>query len=250
MKLLHSKILCLAFYFFSLQVMAVELKIYSGGPFEAAFHELAKEYELKTGVKLDIQYGTAPQLQQKMSENAPGDVMLTATNLMNRPENLAKLVDGTMALMGKGGVGVMVRKGAPLPQVSTTDTFKQSITQAERLIYNKASTGLYIDQLFKRIGVSEQFESKTERFVNGDDAIGRVARGSGNEIGFGAIAEIKLNESKGVVLVGYLPAEYQNYTNYSAAVMKTSKNAKPAQEFIEYLQTEKVKALFKRTGID
>ena len=109
---------------------------------------------------------------------------------------------------------------------------------------------MYIDQLFKKIGVAEKLESKTERFVNGDDAIQRVIRGSGNEIGFGAIAEIKLNESKGVVLVGPLPGEFQNYTNYSAAVMKTSKHPKQTQEFIEYLQSDKVKAVFKRTGID
>ena len=250
MKFLNLKFLLLISCTLASQVFAVELKIYSGGPFEAAFHELAKEYEAKTGNQLIIEYGTAPQLQQKLSENTPGDIMLTATSLMTRPENLAKLVDGTLTLLGKGGVGVMVRKGAPLPAVSTTESFKNSLNQAEHLIYNKASTGLYIDQLFKKIGVAEKLESKTERFVNGDDAIQRVIRGSGNEIGFGAIAEIKLNESKGVVLVGPLPGEFQNYTNYSAAVMKTSKHPKQTQEFIEYLQSDKVKAVFKRTGID
>lgn len=69
----------------SAQICAVELKIFSGGPFEAAFHELAKEYESRSGHRLNIEYGTAPQLQKKLADNAPGDLMLTATNLMNRP---------------------------------------------------------------------------------------------------------------------------------------------------------------------
>jgi len=229
---------------------AVELKVFSGGPFEAAFHELAKEFEASTGNRLVIEYGTAPQLQQKLTENVLGDLMLTATNLMTRPENQAKLVEGTMALLGKGGVGIMVKKGNTLSPMNTSESFRNAVLQADRLIYNKASTGLYIDQLFKKIGLAEKLESKTERFVNGDDAIQRVIRGSGNEIGFGAIAEIKLNESKGVALVGSLPEEYQNYTNYSGAVMKTSKHPKETLQLIEYLQSEKSKTLFKRTGID
>jgi molybdate transport system substrate-binding protein len=250
MKLSLGKILLLATLLSIFNTMAVDLKIYSGGPFEAAFHELAKEYEAKTGNRLQIEYGTAPQLQQKLNADAAGDLMLTATNLMNRPENLAKLVEGTMALIGKGGVGVMVRKGAVLPVINTPDTFKASMMQAEHLIYNKASTGLYIDRLLKKMGISEQLESKTERFVNGDDAIQRVIRGSGNEMGFGAIAEIKLNESKGIILVGPLPAEYQNYTDYSAAVMKTSKYPEQTRELIAYLQSGTVKAVLQRTGVD
>ena len=229
---------------------AVDLKVFSGGPFEAAFHELSKDFEASTGNRMVVEYGTAPQLQQKLTENIPGDLMLTATNLMSRPENQAKLVDGTMALLGKGGVGIMVKKGNALPVMNNPEAFRNVVMQADRLIYNKASTGLYIDQLFKKIGLAEKLESKTERFVNGDDAIQRVIRGSGNEIGFGAIAEIKLNESKGVVLVSSLPDEYQNYTNYSGAVMKTSKHPKETQQLIEYLQSDKAKALFKKTGID
>ena len=229
---------------------AVELKVFSGGPFEAAFHELAKDFEASTGNRLVIEYGTAPQLQQKLTDNVSGDLMLTATNLMNRPENQAKLVDGTMALIGKGGVGIMVKKGNTLPIMNNPEAFRNAVTQADRLIYNKASTGLYIDQLFKKIGLADKLESKTERFVNGDDAIQRVIRGTVNEIGFGAIAEIKLNESKGVVLAGPLPDDYQNYTNYSGAVMKSSKHPKETQQLIEYLQSDKSKLLFKRTGID
>ena len=59
-----------------------------------------------------------------------------------------------------------------------------------------------------------------------------------------------MNEAKGVVYLGPLPTEYQNYTNYSGAVMKTSKHPKETQQLIEFLQTDKVKAVLKRTGID
>jgi molybdate transport system substrate-binding protein len=227
-----------------------ELKVYSGGPFEAAFHEIAKEFELSSGHRLNIEYGTAPQLQKKLTDNAPGDLMLTATKLMSQPENQLKLLEETMALLGKGGVGIMLRQEATVPLMDNPQNFKESLLKADKLIYNKASTGLYIDQLFQKMGMTDQLEKKTERFVNGDDSIQRVIRGSGNEIGFGAIAEIKLNISKGVKYAGPLPDAYQNYTEYSGAVMKTSRHPKETQQLINYLQSPKVKEVFKRTGID
>jgi molybdate transport system substrate-binding protein len=231
-------------------VDGVELKIYSGGPFEAAFHEIAKDFERSSGNKLSIEYGTAPQLQKKLAENAPGDLLLTATKLMSQPENRIKLVDGTMALLGKGGVGIMLQKDAVVPLMNNPQNFQDVVLKADKLIYNKASTGLYMDQLFQKIGLVDQLEKKTERFVNGDDTIARVARGSGNEIGFGAIAEIQLNLSKGVKYAGPLPDAYQNYTEYSGAVMKSSIHPKETQQLIDFLQSPRVKEVFKRTGID
>ena len=155
-----------------------------------------------------------------------------------------------MALLGKGGVGVMIRQDAPEPLMNNPQNFKESVLKADRLIYNKASTGLYIDQLFQKIGIADTLEKKTERFVNGDDVIQRVIRGLGNEIGFGAIAEIKLNASKGVKYAGPLPDAYQNFTEYSGAVMKTSSHPTETQQLINYLQSPKVKEVFRRTGID
>ncbi len=240
----------LGFITFMSFAQGAELKVFSGGPFEAAFHELAKDFEQISGHRLNIEYGTAPQLQKKLTDNAPGDLMLTATKLMSQPENQLKLVEGTMALLGKGGVGIMLRQDAAEPLMNSPQSFKESILKADKLIYNKASTGLYIDQLFQKLGMVDQLEKKTERFVNGDDSIQRVIRGSGNEIGFGAIAEIKLNLSKGVKYAGPLPDAYQNYTEYSGAVMKTSSHPKETQQLIDYLKSPKVKEVFKRTGID
>jgi molybdate transport system substrate-binding protein len=233
-----------------IKAMAVELKIYSGGPFEAAFHELATDFEMKTGHHLNIEYGTAPQLQRKLTEDTLGDLMLTSSSIMMKLENQDKFVPATLAYIGKGGVGIMVRKDVPAQAMGNSEIFLNSLSQANRLIYNKASTGLYIDQLFKKLNLAEKLETKVERFDNGDQAIQRIIQGSGYEIGFGAIAEIKLNESKGVRLLSPLPEEYQNYTAYSAAVMKTSSHPKETRELIKYLQTDKVKVLLKKTGID
>jgi molybdate transport system substrate-binding protein len=78
-----------------------------------------------------------------------------------------------------------------------------------------------------------------------------VIKGKGKEIGFGAITEIKLYEAKGrLKLVGPLPADVQNYTNYSAALMSNSPSPDAAQAFIAFLGTPAAKQAFVSVGIE
>ena len=77
-----------------------------------------------------------------------------------------------------------------------------------------------------------------------------VIKGKGNEIGFGAITEIKMYTSKGLKLVGPLPADVQNYTSYDAALMNGAPNAEAAKAVLKQLATSVAKATFTAAGIE
>ena len=77
-----------------------------------------------------------------------------------------------------------------------------------------------------------------------------VIKGKGNEIGFGAITEIKLYTSKGLQYVGPLPAEVQNYTAYDAAVMTGAPAAEAAKVVLRQLATPEGKAAFVSAGVE
>ena len=73
--------------------------------------------------------------------------------------------------------------------------------------------------------------------------------GKRREIGFGPITEIKSFEPKGVVLVGPLPADVQNYTTYVAAVLQNTAANEAARDFIRYLTTPAARQAFAATGV-
>jgi molybdate transport system substrate-binding protein len=231
-------------------ISAAEIKVFSGGPFEAAFKTLAPEFERETGHRVVIEYGTAPQLQKNLNESGLGDIYITSASIMKNADSKGMFVPQSLVLLGRGGAGVMVRQGAKTPTISTEQEFKDTLLKAEKIIYNKASTGLYMDKLVEKIGLKDQLESKTERFVNGDDIIHRVAIGKGDEVGVGAIAEIKLNISKGVQYVGPLPGTYQNYTDYLGAINQKSAHIDVARKWLDYIQTTRAKSLLVQTGLD
>ena len=107
--------------------------------------------------------------------------------------------------MGRVGLGVAVRPGAPVPDISSSEALKRSVLQAESIVFNRASTGIYLENLLKKMGVYEQVEAKTTRYPDAAAVMEHLLKGKGKEFGFGPITEILLQREKGLKLVGPLP---------------------------------------------
>jgi molybdate transport system substrate-binding protein len=242
--------LLLLVIFLSFSLRAENLAILSAGAVEPGLVKVVEDFEKKTGHKVTIQFGTSPQLSQKLANQIFADVLVTPVSVMQDQINVGKIVQAVPKLIGKVGAGITVRNELMNPKVITVDEFKEALIQAESLVYNSASTGLYLDKLFEKMGIAEQLKSKTKKFANGDMVLTHIINGKGKEIGFGAIPEIKMYESKGLRLVGPLPAEIQNYTSYVAAVMKGSSNEKIANELLNFITQENNRHFFKDAGIE
>ncbi|MGH7844592.1 MAG: molybdate ABC transporter substrate-binding protein, partial [Candidatus Binatia bacterium] len=134
--------------------------------------------------------------------------------------------------------------------VATVDELKRSLLDAESVIYNQASTGIYLEKLFERLGITEELKSKTTRYPDATAVLNHIAKSTGNEIGLGAIAVIIENEELGLKLAGPLPAEIQNYTTYAAAVLPGGAEPEAARQFLRYLATPSAKAALAAAGIE
>ena len=131
----------------------------------------------------------------------------------------AKATPADRVTIGRIGVGVMVRHSTPLPKITTVDNFKQALLSAESVVYNQASTGIYLEKLFERLAIAEQLKSKTVRYPDAAAVLEHIGKGKVGEIGLGATTVIIEGVNKGLKFVGPLPPEIQNYTTYAAAVL-------------------------------
>jgi molybdate transport system substrate-binding protein len=78
----------------------------------------------------------------------------------------------------------------------------------------------------------------------------RILQGKGVEIGFGLLSEVKAYETRGIRLVGPLPASLQTYTNYDAVISSASTLSEVARSFLRYIATPSAKQVFAATGVD
>ncbi len=225
------------------------LAVWSAGAVEEGVLRLTARYEREGDHDVSTLFGTGPELEKRLASDAAADVLIAPAAVVERAVKAGRVVAGSETPIERVGVGVTVRRGVPRPNVATVDSLKAALLDAESVVYNQASTGQYLESLFARMGILDQLKSKTTRYGNAAQVLEHVLGGKRREIGFGPITEIKSFEPKGVVLVGPLPADVQNYTTYVAAVLTSAAARGAAQDFIRYLTTPAARQAFAATGV-
>ena len=122
--------------------------------------------------------------------------------------------------------------------------------QADALVYNRASSGVYIESMLNKIGVYDQVKSKVVQVDDGEAVATRVKSGHGKEFGFGGYTDVLHNQDMGgVKLVGPIPDEVQNYTMYSSALVAAAPNPAAGRTFLAFLATPEAQAIFTASGV-
>lgn len=231
--------------------LADNIYVLSAGAIEPGLHAAATAFEKQTGHTVKITFNTAPELKKRMDAqpmNPAFDVVIAPPAVMVEFAAAGKLAE-TRANVGRVGMGVAVRENAPLLDIANAEALKRAVLEAESLVFNRASTGLYFEGLLRKMDIYKQVESKTTRYPDGAAVMMHVIKGSGREIGFGAMTEILLYQGKGLKLVGPVPAEVQNYTAYTAAPLTSSEHQALAQQFVTFLAGPMAKPLFMAAGV-
>ena len=245
MKSVTAWLLCA----FAGAAMGADIRVLSAGAVEPGLRASAAAYAKHSGSDVKITFNTAPEIRKRMEAGDKFDVVIAPPAALDEFAGAGKIAADRVAL-GRVGLGVAVRPGAEAPDISTTEALKRSVLQADSIVFNRASTGIYLENLFKKMGLYDQILPKTTRYPDAGAVMEHVLKGKGREIGFGPVTEILLQRDKGLKLVGPLPADIQNYTSYSAAPMSASANAEGARAFVRWLGGAESKALFSAAGVD
>jgi len=223
-----------------------EIDVFSGAAVEPALLSAADLYRKRTGNSLKITFATTPQMRQLIGAGASPDVVISPPAALKEFSTLGRVDEAAQVRLGRVGIGVVVRDGAPKPDVSTPDALKRAVLDADSVVYNRASSGLYVEGLLQRLGLAAQIEAKIRRYV-GTDMIEPLINGQGKEIGFLPLVQVLNFRGRGLELAGPLPADIQNYTTYAAAPAPASEGG---LAFVRFLATSQAKEMFASAGIE
>jgi molybdate transport system substrate-binding protein len=233
----------------SAPVSGAEIKVLTAGAYKAIVLAIKSEFEKKTGHTLVVDNGTAGALVKRIEGGEAFDVVIAP------PASLQTLINaGTAVAAASGlarvGVGVMVPAGAPTPDISTVEAFKAAVLAAESVAYidpaSGGSSGVYLTTLFEKLGIADAVKAKA-RLKQGGYVADLLSSGQA-KLGIHQISEII--GAKGVTLVGPLPADIQNYTNYSGAVWSRTPDAGPAVSLLMALAAPEMAALLASKGME
>jgi molybdate transport system substrate-binding protein len=179
------------------------------------------------------------------------DLLILSVGAIEALDKSGLLSAGTRTPLGRTSIGVAVKKGADVPDISTPDAFKRTLLAARAIAVSDPAVGgtaaLYLPQLFARIGIADALDAKLVKCSGGGDVTERVARGEA-DIGLTFISEMLPIE--GAAVAGPLPAPYGNDTTYCAAVPVNSTARDVAAAFIAALTHRDAREAWKRAGFE
>src|SRR5258706_11519985 len=229
--------------------MGGEIRVWSAGAVEPGLRAAAAAFKKQSGHDVNIAFTTAPEIRKRIGAGEAFEGVVAPPAALDEFAGAGK-VAAERANLGRVGMGVAVRPGAPVPDISSEDALKRSVLAAESIVFNRASSEIYYENLLKKMEIYDKVQARTTRYADGAAVMEHVWKGKGREIGFGPVTEILQHRDKGLKLVGPLPPEVQNYTSYSAAPMTAAANAEPARSLVRYLGSAEAKALLTAAGVD
>jgi molybdate transport system substrate-binding protein len=229
---------------------AAELSVLSAGAVEGGLVRLIEQFRQTSGHVVRVQYGTGPELAERLAAAQFADVLIAPTPVMDRAVADRKVVGDTRTTVGRVGIGVIVRAGAGVPGLASPDALRRAFLDADAIVYNRGSSGLYIEKLLAQMGIAEQVRPRTAQVSDGEDVMRRIIDGKGAEIGLAAISAIKIFKSERFRYVGPLPAPIQNLTTYDVAVMTGAREPRAAAEFVQFVTTRPARRVFLEAGVE
>jgi molybdate transport system substrate-binding protein len=228
---------------------AAEIKVISGGAFKTVLTELVAQYQKESGNTVSVTYRTVGQHMKLIASGEEKfDVAVLTPEAIDELTKEGKVAPGSRADLAKTGVGVVVKAGTPLPDISTVEAFKKTLLAAKSVAYIDpaagGSSGIYVGKLLERLGIAKEVNAKAV-LVHGGEVATHVVDGEA-EIGIHQISEILA--VKGAVLVGPLPAAIQNFTIYSAGVAAGDEAA--AQSLVKFLSGPHAVPIIKSKGME
>lgn len=242
-------VVCAAFglvVFSASPVFSAELKIFGSRVTKMIVEDIGPQFERATGHRLVVVTDVAAVMKRRIESGEPFDLAVLVNFQTDELIKTGKLVGDTRADLMRAGIGVAVRRGAPSPDISTVEAFKQTLLSAKSITYLKegAST-IYLDRLFRRMGITEALREKTVK-PETESVSEMVAAG---DVELGIIVIPNILSVPGAQLVGPIPEEVQSYIVFTAAVAANSPTQQAARDLISFLRSPAAISAIKAKGM-
>lgn len=235
--------------------LAADVHVMISAGYYHVYAELGPKFEKATGHHLVTtrgpSLGDSPEaIPTRLSRGESADMVIIDGNSV---DELAKrdLVQGdSKVVLALSQIGMVVREGAPKPDIGTVDALRKTLLAAKSVAYSDSGSGTYLSTKgFDKLGIAAEVLPKSRKVrgpPSGEPVAAVVARGEA-EVGFQQVSE--LINVPGVTLVGPIPAEVQPGFTFSGALTKNAKEAEAAKALIRFLSSPEAAPVVEKLGL-
>jgi molybdate transport system substrate-binding protein len=230
--------------------VAADISVFSSGAPAEVEKTVAATFARDTGHRVVFTIATPAEIQAKLKSGETPDIVVLPAPIIETLEKAGALRSGRVDL-ARVGIGVIVREGAPRPDISTVDVVRKTLLDARSIVHPDPAggglAGVALARMMAQMGIADAVKPKlTYMFaINGGATL--VAKGE-VEVGLFNISEVL--SAKGITLLGPLPSAVQSYIVFSASIHAGSRSPEPAQAFIKALSGPATREHWKAGGLE
>jgi len=174
-------------------------------------------------------------------KSGPADVVVLPTRDMADLPNVTGVTP-----LGRIAVGVAVKAGAKVPDISTVEKFRAALLAARGVAFADPAAGTSAGQVIDAMLAAPEFKGVKRVPVQGL-AVTALASGTA-DIALQMLPE--LAHDKTVALAGPVPSAYGAGVDFSAGIASVTSDALQAEAFVTYLADPKNAALWRQNGLE
>lgn len=234
---------------------ATDLAVVAPGATRSILKELVPAFEKASGDHVAVTFGTAGEVERRLTSREPFDVALITKTRLDTLEADGTIVKGSVVVIGRSPVALAVKQGAPKPDISTVEAFKQALLTARSVAYTDpasgGTSGIHMQAVLRRLGIADQLAAKTKLITGAagaPPAVGEAVAHGEAELGLQPISE--LIGTAGIEIVGAIPPELQSADlTYGAGLPTDGRQPKAGAAFIRFLVEPAAVAVVKAKGM-
>jgi molybdate transport system substrate-binding protein len=223
------------------------LKVLSGNGPRAAVRELCAQFEKSTGSAVDVAVDVNTEVIRRGEAGERFDVAVGNPPTIEQLIKSGKVVPGSRADIGRSGLGVAVRSGAPKPDISSVESFKRTLLAANAIAFpGEGASGLYFVSLLDRMGIKDAMQGKLKPMA-AEDCVEVVARGEADMV---VVVATRITGVAGVDRVGSIPEEVQTEIGFAAGLSAAAKDPDAAKALIRFMSAPSAAATLRANGVE
>ncbi len=230
------------------------LQLLCAGAMHGVVDALAATVAGAVGKQVAASFTNSVGVKARVMAGESADVAVSTAAAIDELVRNSKVLPMTVTALARSPIGVAVRAGAPRPNIGTVEAFKLALSAAKSIAIADPATGSpsgnYLVGLFERMSLSASLRDKI-RYV-GSGAGGVVVVGEAVARGDAEMAIQQMPELVGVAgldVVGELPAELQQVTVFSAALVATTVDEVAARRLLACLTSPQAAAAIRAKGM-
>lgn len=223
-----------------------KLLVSAAASLQDALEEVKQVYQqVNSNVTLNYNFGASGTLQQQIENGAPADVFISAAKKqMDALQQKDLLIADTRRNLLGNSLVLIVPKNAP-----TIKSFRDlTATNIKRIAVGEPRSvpaGQYAEEVFKNLGILDQIRSK---FVYGNNVRNVLAAVESGNADAGVVYATDAKQSNQIKVVVTAPANLHSPIVYPVAVLKNTKNATVAKDYVQFLASDRSLKIFQKYG--